>query len=285
MERGGRGGFGGGFGGERGMSGAPRRSGRVARAARRVPDEKAVWVPVTNLGRLVKAKAIKSIEEIFLHSLPIKEHQIVDSFFSRPAMPGQGQTESSGLPILKDEVMGIKPVQKQSSSGQRTRFKAFLIVGDTNGHFGFGVKCAKEVATAIRGAIIAAKLAIIPVRRGYWGNNIGLPHTVPMKVSGKCASVKARLIPAPRGAGIVGSPIAKKLLGFAGVHDCYCNTAGHTRTSGNFMRAYYSALQKTYGFLTPDLWRETGVTPSPFDAYSKKILEKGNERKEETVEA
>eukprot|EP01055_Gregarina_sp_Pseudo9_P001505 Gregarina_sp_Pseudo_9__1504@NODE_2010_length_1202_cov_629_042132_g1856_i0_p1_GENE_NODE_2010_length_1202_cov_629_042132_g1856_i0NODE_2010_length_1202_cov_629_042132_g1856_i0_p1_ORF_typecomplete_len284_score83_43Ribosomal_S5/PF00333_20/1_4e29Ribosomal_S5_C/PF03719_15/7e03Ribosomal_S5_C/PF03719_15/7_4e24_NODE_2010_length_1202_cov_629_042132_g1856_i01921043 len=283
MERGGRGGFGGGFGGERGMSGAPRRGGRAPRAGRRAPDEKAVWVPVTNLGRLVKAKAIKSIEEIFLHSLPIKEHQIVDTFFSRPAMPGQSQEmETAGLPILRDEVMGIKPVQKQSSSGQRTRFKAFLIVGDGNGHIGFGAKCAKEVATAIRGAIIAAKLAIVPVRRGYWGNNIGLPHTVPMKVSGKCASVRSRLVPAPRGTAVVGSPIAKKLLGFAGVHDCFCSTTGHTRTSGNFMKAYFYALRKTYGYLTPDLWRETGVTPSPFDAHAR-ILDKG-EKKDEKEE-
>eukprot|EP00382_Lankesteria_abbotti_P011268 CAMPEP_0114019258 /NCGR_PEP_ID=MMETSP0372-20130328/16408_1 /TAXON_ID=340204 /ORGANISM="Lankesteria abbotti" /LENGTH=44 /assembly_acc=CAM_ASM_000359 len=43
------------------------------------------------------------------------------------------------------------PVQKQTTAGQRTRFKAFVAVGDHNGHVGFGVKCAKEVATAIRG--------------------------------------------------------------------------------------------------------------------------------------
>lgn len=40
-----------------------------------------------------------------------------------------------------------------------------------------------QVATAIRGAIIAAKLSVVPVRRGYWGNKIGKPHTVPCKVS------------------------------------------------------------------------------------------------------
>ena len=45
------------------------------------------------------------------------------------------------------------------------------------------MKCSKEVATAIRGAIILAKLSIVPVRRGYWGNKIGKPHTVPCKVS------------------------------------------------------------------------------------------------------
>lgn len=60
------------------------------------------------------------------------------------------------------------PVQKQTRAGQRTRFKAFVVVGDFNGHVGLGVKCAKEVATAIRGAIIQAKMACVPVRRGYW---------------------------------------------------------------------------------------------------------------------
>jgi len=62
-------------------------------------------------------------------------------------------------------------------------FQAFVAIGDHNGHIGLGVKCSKEVATAIRGAIILAKLSVIPVRRGYWGNKIGTPHTVPCKVT------------------------------------------------------------------------------------------------------
>merc|ERR1719184_581599 len=95
------------------------------------------------------------------------------------------------------------PVQKQTRAGQRTRFKAFVAIGDYDGHVGLGVKCSKEVATAIRGAIIQAKLSIIPVRRGYWGNKLGKPHTVPCKVTGKCGSVTVRLIPAPRGTSIV----------------------------------------------------------------------------------
>ena len=56
------------------------------------------------------------------------------------------------------------PVQKQTRAGQRTRFKAFVAIGDHDGHIGLGVKCSKEVATAIRGAIILAKLSVIPVR-------------------------------------------------------------------------------------------------------------------------
>src|SRR5437763_15969148 len=85
---GGAGGFGarGGAGGDRG----PRRGRRGPRRGAKTDGEKE-WQPVTKLGRLVKAGKIKSMEEIYLHSLPIKEYQIVDFF----------------LPKLKDEVMKV----------------------------------------------------------------------------------------------------------------------------------------------------------------------------------
>lgn len=166
------------------------------------------------------------MEEIYLFSLPVKEYQIVDFF----------------LPKLKDEVMKIMPVQKQTRAGQRTRFKAFVAIGDFDGHVGLGVKCAKEVATAIRGAIIAAKLSVIPVRRGYWGAKLQEPHTVPSKVSGKVGSVMCRLIPAPRGTGIVAAPASKRLLQLAGVQDCYTQAKGSTATMGNFLKATFAAV-------------------------------------------
>merc|ERR1711943_36003 len=127
----------------------------------------------------------------------------------------------------KDDVMKIMPVQKQTSAGQRTRFVCYVAVGDSNGHIGLGWKAAKEVATAIRGGIIFAKLGLIPVRRGYWGNRIGSPRTVPMKTHGKMGSVRVRLIPGPRGSGVVGSPVSKKMLAFAGLTDCYTCSCGH----------------------------------------------------------
>jgi small subunit ribosomal protein S2e len=218
---------------------------------------------VTKLGRLVKERFIKKLEDIYLYSLPIKEYQIIDFFFGKK---------------LKDEVMKIMPVQKQTRAGQRTRFKAFVIVGDADGHIGLGVKCSKEVATAIRGAIQLAKLSVIPVRRGYWGNKIGAPHTVPSKVTGKTGSVSIRLVPAPRGTGIVAARTPKKVLQYAGIEDVFTATNGHTKTMGNFVKATFEALRATYAFLTPDLWKEAQLKPIPYQEFSNFLQAAGKEK-------
>jgi len=261
---GGRGGFGRGEGGRGrgGRDGGRGRDGRGrgrGRGGGRGPREEEVWVPVTKLGRLVKEGKIASIEEIFLFSLPVKEAEIIDYFLKDK---------------LQDEVMKIMPVQKQSSAGQRTRFKAFVAVGDNNGHIGMGVKCSSEVANAIRGAITSAKLNVCPVRRGYWGRTAGLPHTVPMKVTGKCGSVSVRLIPAPRGTGLVSSPAGKKLMHMAGVKDCYSSSQGHTRTMGNYIMAIFFALRNTYMYLSPELWKEQPIPATPYQEHTDFLSKK-----------
>ena len=101
-----RGGARGGFG-SRGDRGRGRGRGRGRRGGK---SEEKEWQPVTKLGRLVKAGKINSMEEIYLHSLPIKEYQIVDNF----------------LPKLKDEVMKVRqpeflsPLKSRASPGLRT---------------------------------------------------------------------------------------------------------------------------------------------------------------------
>ena len=85
-----------GEGGDRGRGRGRGRGGRGGGGKEKATKDE--WVPVTKLGRLVKDGKIKSVEEIFLFSLPIKEHQIVDHLLG---------------PALRDEVMKIMPVQKQ----------------------------------------------------------------------------------------------------------------------------------------------------------------------------
>ncbi|XP_047143330.1 small ribosomal subunit protein uS5 [Hydra vulgaris] len=251
----GRGGFGRG-----GRGGRGRGRGRGGRGRGGKSEDKE-WTPVTKLGRLVKDLKIKTLEQIYLYSLPIKEFEIIDFFLG---------------PSLKDEVLKIMPVQKQTRAGQRTRFKAFVAIGDYTCHVGLGVKCSKEVATAIRGAIIQAKLSIIPVRLGYWGNKIGKPHTVPCKVTGKCGSVTVRLIPAPRGTGIVAAGVSKKLLLMAGVEDCYTSACGTTATVGNFAMATYLAISRTYSYLTPDMWTETTFGKTPYQEHTDYLAKNHN---------
>ena len=248
---GGRGGRGGGRGGGPGGRGGPPK------------DE---WIPKTKLGRLVKADYIKSLEEIYTHSIPIKESEIVDKLI-------EGSDHK-----LQDDVMKIISVQKQTQAGQRTRFKAIVCIGDMSGHVGLGIKVAKEVQIAIKGALVSAKLGLIPVRRGYWGNKIGHVHTVPGKVTGKCASVLVKLVPAPRGTGIVAASITKKMLTFAGIEDVYTQCSGTTRTPENFLKATYMALEKTYQFLTPDLWPKTLSVESHYARHAEWLQEQATKK-------
>ena len=181
-------------------------------------------------------------------------------------------------------------MQKQTRAGQRTRFKAIVVIGDSEGHVGLGIKTSKEVATAIRAAIIIAKLSVLPIRRGYWGTSLGEPHSLPTKESGKCGSVTVRvcgilhlsggystdvlqLIPAPRGTGLVASPAVKRLLQLAGVSDIYTSSSGSTKTLENTLKATFVAVGNTYGFLTPNLWKETKLIRSPLEEYGDVLRE------------
>ena len=69
-------------------------------------QEEEEWIPCTNLGRLVKSEYVKSLEEIYYHSIPIKEWQIVDFLYKKSPN------------ALKEECMKIKSVQKQTKAGQ-----------------------------------------------------------------------------------------------------------------------------------------------------------------------
>jgi small subunit ribosomal protein S5 len=145
------------------------------------------WVPRTTLGRLVANGEITSIEQVFQNHYRILEPEIVDRL----------------LPNLEQEVIDVKLVQRQTDAGEKTRFKALLVVGNRDGYVGIGTGKSSQVVLAIEKAIRNAKLNIIPVKRGCgsWECACGEPHSLLVKTEGKRGSVRIQLYPAPRGWG------------------------------------------------------------------------------------
>jgi small subunit ribosomal protein S5 len=189
------------------------------------------WVPQTRLGKLVQEGQITSMDEVFDSGLPVRESQIIDIL----------------LPDLEDEVLDINMVQRMTDSGRRVKFRATVIVGNGNGFVGLGQAKDVQVGPAIRKAISNAKINIIKVKRGCgsWECACGLEHTVPSQVRGKAGSVLVELKPAPRGLGLAAGDTARKVLEKAGIKDVWTRTEGTTRTTLNFAKATFNALENT----------------------------------------
>lgn len=189
------------------------------------------WVPLTGLGRQVVSGELTNIDQIFESGKPIKEPQIVDAF----------------LPDLVDEVLDIEMVQRMTDSGRRVKFRAVVVVGNRDGYIGFGQGKDVQVGNAIKKAIDNAKVNIIKVRRGCgsWECGCDLKHSIPMQVQGKAGSVRVTLKPAPQGIGLVTGDIGKKVLELAGIKDVWTFSNGQTRTTINFAKATFNALQQT----------------------------------------
>jgi small subunit ribosomal protein S5 len=194
------------------------------------PPEEIEWTPQTRLGRLVKDGQITTMEEALTSGLPILESEIIDVL----------------LPELKEEVIDINMVQRMTDSGRRVKFRATVIVGNGDGFLGLGQGKDVQVGPAIRKAVNAAKRQIVQVKRGCgsWECGCGEEHTVPFKVQGKSSSVTVVLKPAPRGLGLVAGETAKKVMELAGIKDVWTYAEGETRTTLNFAKATYNALQQ-----------------------------------------
>lgn len=190
------------------------------------------WIPKTQLGELVQSGLI-TIDKIFENNLVVKEKQIIDNL----------------LPQLKEDVVTIKMVQQMTASGQRSKFKAVVLIG-SDGFIGVGSTKSREVGPAIRKAIDKAKLSVIPILRGCGSKECGCGHThsIPFKTKGKCGSVSIELIPAPAGVGLVCADKVKQLLKLAGIEDIWSKTFGDTRTSENLVKATFDALKQAHKF-------------------------------------
>jgi len=188
------------------------------------------WDPKTKLGKMVRKGEIKTMSDALKTGLPIREPEIVDLL----------------LPELEDEVLDVNMVQRMTDSGRRVKFVITVAVGNNDGYVGFGQAKGKEVGSSIRKAIDNAKSNIMEIRRGCgsWECGCGKPHTVPFAITGKSGSVEITFKPAPRGIGLATGDVAKKILTLAGIEDCWTFTKGKTKTTVNYAKAVFNALQK-----------------------------------------
>ncbi|MEK6933355.1 MAG: 30S ribosomal protein S5 [Nanoarchaeota archaeon] len=203
------------------------------------------WVPKTNLGRLVKEGKIKNIKDIFSTGRKILESEIVDSLLHlEPALLLIGQAKGK---FGGGKRRAWRQTQRKTMEGNVVTFSCMAAVGDKKRYVGVGYGKAKETLPARAKALRNAKLNIIKITRGYETPEEGKtdPHTVPFVVEGKCGSIRIKLIPAPRGTGLVIGDESKKILRLAGIQDVYAVTKGQTRTTFNVAKACIDALKKT----------------------------------------
>jgi len=136
---------------------------------------------------------------------------------------------------LKDTVVNIGRVTKVVKGGKNMSFSALVVVGDGAGVVGFGIGKAKEVPSAIKKAIEAAKKSLIRVPMS--GSSI--PHPV----LGKFGAGAVLLKPAPDGTGIIAGGAVRAVVESAGIHNVLTKSLG-SANHHNVVRATFDALSR-----------------------------------------
>jgi small subunit ribosomal protein S5 len=204
------------------------------------------WEPQTRLGLQVANGEVDSMREALTAGLPLKEPEIVDQL----------------VPDLEDEVLDINMVQRMTDSGRRVKFRCVVVVGNRDGLVGYAEGRDDQVGGAIQKAIEIGKLNLIDISRGCgsWECGCGRPHTVALRTTGKAGSVEVELRPAPRGLGLAGGETVRHVLELAGIEDIWTRSSGNTRTTVNFAKATFNALQNTAQARVPqETWEKREV--------------------------
>ncbi len=213
-----------------------------AREAREKLDK---WIPKTEVGRMVRSGKIKSISEILEGGRKIMESEIVDILLPNLMVDvlfiGQAKGKFGG-----GKRRSFRQTQKKTKEGNVLTFGVMAVVGDGKGHIGIGYGKASETLPAKEKAVRSAKLNLVKIQRGCgsYDCSCGEDHSIPTTVSGKCSSVKVKLMPAPQGTGLVIGDEMKKLFKVLGIKDVYSRRSGKVRTTFNFARACLDALNK-----------------------------------------
>ncbi len=146
-----------------------------------------------------------------------------------------GRIDPESLSILKDKVIHINRVSKVVKGGRRFSFSALVVVGDENGHIGFGKGKAAEVPEAIRKAVEQAKRALvkIPIKDG----------TITHRINGIYGAGKVVMLPAKQGTGLIAGGPVRAVMEVLGIRNIVAKSLG-SRNPFNTVRATVNGLLK-----------------------------------------
>ena len=134
---------------------------------------------------------------------------------------------------LTEKLVHIRRVAKTVSGGRNLSFSALVVVGDYEGHVGFGIGKGKEIPVAIRkGAALAKKTLVhVPMREG----------TITHEIIGKFGAARVLLKPASAGTGVIAGKAVRAVVELAGIKDVLSKSLG-TANPINVVAATVMAL-------------------------------------------